>query len=390
MSDWIKRFTGQLEVAGVLTDQQLLEVPARRGVLGLLGERDAPVVLLTAADIRARLRNRLSERPKGERKKTADLRKVTRRILWKLTSSHFESDWEFLEISARMFPKNFPDLLGPKRAWFVRVDPEDPFPHFARTREIPDAPIRQVGPFPTARSADRFIAILQDTFDLCRDVSSLRSSPNAPRCAYGQMNRCLCACDGTISMSDYRRAVIEAANFAAGNRDPFYRRLERQMKEASEELAFERAGSLKGRRDRLEELTGYDYAHVAPIEEFRYIGVQRGTARKAKVFLVNRGDIVCGGVLDYPLKEDQLQETLEQMAMHVGHPAARDPLEPWRIAMVAHYLFSAPPKRGVMMRWNPAMGTAELSGAIEVHKKHLKLRTPKPPATKNGASKPSN
>ena len=54
-------FDAALEVGPGFGDPQLGAIPAKRGVLALLGDGDQPILLLTAADIRSRLRSRLSE-----------------------------------------------------------------------------------------------------------------------------------------------------------------------------------------------------------------------------------------------------------------------------------------------------------------------------------------
>jgi len=117
------QFDGRLDVAPPLSDEEFSQIPARRGVMALLGPAGETVLLTTAADIRARLRNRLRERSDDERKKTADLREVTRQIRWKLATSHFEADLYFLELARAMYGRRYPSLLAWRRPWFVRVDP---------------------------------------------------------------------------------------------------------------------------------------------------------------------------------------------------------------------------------------------------------------------------
>ena len=106
------RFDGRLEVQPPLGDEQLSQIPARRGVMALLGPEGQTILLTTAADIRSRLRHRLQERPEGERKKTADLREVTRQILWRLAASHFEADLHFLELAEAIYGRRYPSLLA--------------------------------------------------------------------------------------------------------------------------------------------------------------------------------------------------------------------------------------------------------------------------------------
>ena len=79
MGEWIESFDARLEVTPPLTEKELGQIPPRRGVLGLLSENNEPIILLTAANIRARLKTRLSAPLPDRRRKTVDLREITRK-----------------------------------------------------------------------------------------------------------------------------------------------------------------------------------------------------------------------------------------------------------------------------------------------------------------------
>jgi DNA polymerase-3 subunit epsilon len=361
-------FDAHLPVRPPLTDEQLKAIPAKRGVFFLVSDGERPVLLATAASVRARLRGRLDEPADSqEPTRSADLRAVTRKVYWKLAGGHFETDWRYLELARSIWPKGYGGMLAWRPAWFVRVDPAEPFPQFVRTREAPASPGRCVGPFPNGRAAERFIEIVQDFFGLCRDTQWLRRSPRGQRCTYGQMGRCLCPCDGTIPMEAYRQAVVEAAEFAAGRRDTYVRRLRTQMDEAAEALRFERAGAVKARLDRLAELDAPAYTYLAPIEAFRFLLIQpSGSRRKVKVFLVCRGAIAEADPLEVPLAARQLKAALKRMAKHVAAAAARpaEPADRWRIGLVARTLFSSPQRRGAALRWHEGLTPEELAAAV--------------------------
>jgi excinuclease UvrABC nuclease subunit len=391
MAELSKRFDGQLEVSPPVTDSQLSEVPGKRGILALLGVGDAPIILLTAANVRARLRARLTAPLEGQRSRTVDLRSVTRKVVWRLTGGHFETDLEFFEAARSMYPQTYTELLGWRPGWFVRVDPADEYPHFARTRDMAHGAGMHLGPFPDGRSADRFIDVIQDAFDLCRHYRCLRQSPNAQPCAYAQMNHCLSSCDGTISMADYRTVIARAADFAAGRRRRVIDAMTERMKSAAEKLHFERAANVKSRLDRLADLDKPAYAHVAPLEEFRYILIQpSGTSRRARVFLANGGLVAAGGELDYPLVPAQLGRTVRRMAARARSAPCAGAAELWRMGLIAHYLFCSDRRRGLMLRWREELTAEQLGEAMEAAKDQLRLRAPKPRRKDPDRQKESN
>jgi len=373
MPKWMKMFDGRLDVEPPLSQEQLGKIPARRGVLCLLAAADEPILLTTAADIRARLRGRLAARQDDQRTRTADLRAVTRRILWKRATSHFEMDLLFLDRARTIWPDTYTSLLAWKPAWFVGVDFSEAYPYFTRTREVSwidverhDPHCRYFGPFPNGRWAQQFVESLQDAMDLCRHVKCLRLSPNGKRCAYAQIGKCLSPCDGTVSTDEYRSAVLEAAELAAGRREGLIGRLHEQMNRAADALEFEKAASIKTKLSRLADFDNKAFEFVAPAEQFRFILVQRAdSTRRAKVFLVNIAGIVPAGVLDYPLKDAQLRRVLDRMAKVVGKPSRACADARWPIGLVTHYLFAAGPKRGAVVRWHDQLTPANLAAGIE-------------------------
>ena len=363
---------GELAVTPPLDEAQLKRIPRRRGVV-LLSADSQPILLMTAADIRARIRTRLDQPPDDARKKSADLREVTTRISWKLAASAFEADLCLLELAGALWPGRLADFVPWKAPWFVHVDLSERFPYFVCGRppacrrwagpQVGSG--RSIGPFFRKRDAGRFISAVEDAFDLCRDYRRLRRSPRGQPCSYGQMNRCLCPCDGTISPADYARAVERAADFAAGDRQALRGRLRAEMQAAADRLDFERAGSLKARLGRLGELGRRAYAHARAIGEFRFVVVQRGRGRKqVRAFLVDRGAIGAWAALNYPPDEERLEAFLRDARLYMDFPRAIDGAWPLRMGLVSGYLFSGPKRRGLIVRWRGDLSAAELAGRI--------------------------
>ena len=388
MSTWVSLFDGHVDVGGVMTPEELARVPAKRGVLALLGEGGKPIILLTAADMRSRLRSRLTAPEDESRTRSADLRTVTRRVLFKLAHSHFETDLHYLHLARAIWPERYASLVAWKPAWFVHVDPGDRIPHFAKTRQLGGAEGQYIGPFASGRDAERFVSLVVEAFDLCRDLCCLRQAPNAQPCAYAQMGRCDSPCDGSVSMDVYRAKVGEALAFACGRRDAVRRALTDRMRAAAEELAFERAAGVKARLARLAEFEAGAFAHARAQGELDFIIVQPGgSVRRAAAFGARGGVVFPAGMLDYPLEDTQIKALLQRMARRrTDRPPGR--FERLATGLVVRYLFSSPQRRGLMVRWTESMTPDELARAIRNEAALLKLRAPKPkkPRGARGAS----
>ncbi|MCJ7544950.1 MAG: hypothetical protein MUP47_10400 [Phycisphaerae bacterium] len=377
MTDWRGQFDSHLTVRPPVDDATLSQVPAKRGLLLLLGEDSRPLILLVAADLRGRLRGRLAAPADGRTSsRQVDWRQVTGEVLWKLTDSHFESDFHYLQIARSIWPDGFAKLLPWRAGRFVHVDPGGRVPHFAKVNCLTAPPGVCLGPFPSARWAQGFIDILEDGFDLCRDSRRLAQAPRARPCAYRQMGRCLGVCDGSIAMETYRAAVARAAPFAAGDRGTLLGELEAKMKHAAGQLRFEDAAALKTHLQRLGGLDSPAYAHVARGEAFQFILVQRGARKAAKVFLADRGLIVPAGPLTWPLKAGELSAVLHRMAELVTDAGAPGRYDLWRVALVACYLLAGPQRRGVILRWGGGLTAEALGEAVAQSSQALGLTRP--------------
>ena len=374
MAQWQDRFDGDVGLRAPLGPEELKSLPGRRGVFLLEGPGGEPILLATAANIRARMRFRLAA-PDEKPSKRVDLRAVAARLRWKLTHSHFETDWQFLELARVIYPGRYKQLLSFRPAWFVHVDPEDAFPWFRPTRRAQPGRGRHFGPFPDRRSPGRFIEILQDVFGLCRSERSLRRGGSG--CVYAQMGRCRAPCRGRTSMDEYRRIVADACRCAEGARQPVRLALEAEMRRLAAEKLYEQAGECKARLERLEELGREEFRHVGPIERFQYVLVQPGPSRrKAKVFFVDRGAIAPGDGLDYPLRPEQAAAAISAMRDFCAAPRPGG-TELEGIALVSHYLFVSPQRRGLAVRYDDALDAEALIRHVESAADLLKLRPPR-------------
>jgi excinuclease UvrABC nuclease subunit len=352
MADWKNIFESHLVVEGPLTADVLAQVPAKRGVLLLTDEHDVPITMITAGGLRQRLASRLAEPPDdaGPRR-SADLREITRHVWWTLTSSHFETDWRFLDLAPKVWPKRFGEMLSSRKPWFVHVTRDSDSPQFARTHE-PARGSRAFGPFPTGKSADHFIQILVEAFGLCRQPQRLPQAPHAHSCAYWQMGKCHGVCEGKIVMENYRDLLDEAITVAGGDEESIRIQWVAEMKRASKELAFEAAARVKNRLERLDGLSLPEFAQTAPIETFKYLIFQPGPSRKeVRAFFVVGPTITDGGVLASPFEPKVLKDAIKHMNWLAETFPIPDELAMWRVGLVSKYLYSSPERRGVMHRW---------------------------------------
>ncbi|MBT3200911.1 MAG: hypothetical protein HN350_13460, partial [Phycisphaerales bacterium] len=239
--------------------------------------------------------------------------------------------------------------------------------------------------FVKGTDAEGFVIALRDAFDLCRDQRNLARSPDAQRCSYGQMNRCLPLCDGTVDRQRYLRAISEAIDFASGRRDMLAGRLRAEMKRAAGELEFERAAAIKIRLSRLDEFEKTAFKYVRPVEEFKFLAAQPGRGKRyLRVFAINGGSIPAAASLKYPFKTNpdklasryagtEIEALVAQMQIIASDEPKVDDASALRMGLVARYIFSGPKRRGLIVRWFDKMEPPWLAARIRAVADDLNL-----------------
>ena len=359
-------------------------LPARHGVVLFADENHTPIQMITAADMRSRVRSKLTQQDAADdaelkNSRRANLREIARLVLYRQTTSSFETDLEYLRLARAVFPKRYKKIIKTKPAWFVEIDLSEKHPHFRRLRKLSKF-ATSYGPFASAGDCEKFIDSLADAFNLCRNLNCLRKYPDSPGCPYAEMNRCVNVCAGAISMQRYREILADACKFAAGDRAFLVESLREQMQIAAGELNFELAQACKTRLDRLKFFNSESLRFVRPTSEFRYLIAQPGGGkRKLKLFAIDRGAVACLGEFDWPdsSKGEGIFTAAQTFFAKQNSPADLDQAQ-LSIGLVAEYLFAGQAKKGFIWHWNAALTAQQIYDDIYASREVLRLSMVEP------------
>ena len=156
------------------------------------------------------------------------------------------------------------------------------------------------GPFTGAQWLREALRELSDSLGLrdCTHDRKMRYSdqqeifpvpPRTPGCIRYEIGKCLGPCVAAPLARIYRDKVSQARAFLAGTNDGPIERLAEQMLEASERLEFERAGSLRDKRQRLEGLRDqFDRMRFAA-ESLTFTYRVDGVEGDDRVYIIRRG-----------------------------------------------------------------------------------------------------
>jgi len=270
-----------------------LALPASGGVLGFDGPDDRLVQLLVAADVRAAARTRLLAPPDPDEPTTrTDLRPLTRRVRFWPAGSQLEGDLLFHRIAHAEHPELARAALDRASAWFLHVDPDEPFPKWRKvaTNELAAQPAPPsehargtlLGPIRDKHACQRAIDELNDLFDLCRYHHILVQAPSGQACAYKELGKCPAPCDGSETMEAYRARVREAIAFW---RDPaaWREHAEHAMNQAARDLHFEAAARWKERLTTAAHLETAAFTHARGAWELGWIVLAGDSAHGIRV-----------------------------------------------------------------------------------------------------------
>jgi len=330
-------------------DLMARQFPGGGGVYLLTDQQDRMIQLASAGDLRRALRGKLLEPQHLDKeqagtfaRKRADLSQITRKIRWKPAHSMFEINYEYQQLARILLPDNYLDNLSFGPSWFIHVDPAADIPRFTVNKTLKGCPGMDLGPFATNKDATRFVEILEDAFDLCRYYHIIEQAPHGQTCVYHEMGRCPAPCDGSIPMSQYREMISSALDFACGRRAEAEREWQTQMQQAADEMAYERAGTIKQKLEKVQELNHQAYRFVRPIKDFSYLIIQRGGGRtKIKPFFVQAGAIIPGDIVKLKEIDKAVNKWIgifkNDQSAKIDSSALQERSE--QIWLVSHYLF---------------------------------------------------
>ena len=179
------------------------------------------------------------------------------------------------EVEALLLEANFIKQMKPRYNVLLRDDKSFPYilitgdheaPQLAKHRGARTGKGDYFGPFANVGAVHRTLNALQRAF-LLRTCSDSYYENRTRPCLLYQIKRCSAPCTGEISLEDYAGLVGETRDFLSGRSRSIRHRLAREMEEAAETLAFEKAARLRDRIAALSAIQGEQSINPKSIPE---------------------------------------------------------------------------------------------------------------------------
>jgi excinuclease ABC subunit C len=173
-----------------------------------------------------------------------------------------DSDVDALLMEARLVkdiqPRFNIDLKDDKSFPYLQIRTREEFPRVEFTRTPKRHGVKLYGPFTSAKSLRLAINVLQRVFKF--RTCSLDIKTNDPRwrwfrpCILHSIQQCTAPCNFRVTKEDYRKQIRSLRMVLVGKKEKLLAEMEKEMKEASAALQYEKAARLRDEMDALRNL----------------------------------------------------------------------------------------------------------------------------------------
>ncbi len=186
-------------------------------------------------------------------------------------------------------------LVDDKSYPFLAVTVGDDWPRPMVMRGAKRKGVRYFGPYGHAYAIRETLDLLLRTFPLrtCSDNKFNRHEKLGRPCLLFHIEKCSGPCVGEVDRTRYAELVAELLDFLDGDTDTIVKRLEREMREAADDLAFERAARLRDKLTSVRKAIEKQQMVAERDEDLDVIGIADDDLEAAvQVFFVRRGRVV--------------------------------------------------------------------------------------------------
>ena len=177
--------------------------------------------------------------------KTARIEKMVSLI------DHFEyivvdNEAEALILECNLIKKNRPKfnvlLKDDKTYPYIKIDLSSDFPGAFITRRVINDGSKYFGPYANPGAAKEMVSFIKEKYKI-RQCRTLKEKTRP--CLNYHINRCMAPCMGYVSKEEYMKQIDEIIDLLEGKTEKLIKELEKEMKQASEKLDFEKAAYIR-------------------------------------------------------------------------------------------------------------------------------------------------
>ncbi len=209
-----------------------------------------------------------------------------------------DSELEALILECNLIKKHKPKfnilLKDDKHYPYIKVTLNEEYPRVLVARRIDKDGAKYFGPYSSAYAVKDTIALLKRLFPFksCTRVLPRDIGKGRP-CLNYHISQCMGPCSGNVNIDEYREMMKDICSFLSGKQEEVIKRLEGQMKAASENLDFEKAAAIRDRIKSIQHIGEKQKVLSTALEDQDIIAFAKGPVDSCiQVFFVRGGKLI--------------------------------------------------------------------------------------------------
>ena len=270
-------------------EEELKKLPSKPGVYVMRDKNDTIIYVGKAVSLKNRVRQYFRKN-----NKTARIEKMVSLI------DHFEyivvdNEAEALILECNLIKKNRPKfnvlLKDDKTYPYIKIDVKSDYPGVFITRRVVNDGSKYFGPYANPGAAKEMVNFIKEKYKIrqCRILKD-RDRP----CLNYHINKCLAPCMGYVTPEEYKKQIDEIIDLLEGKTDKVIKELEKQMKEASQKLNFEKAAELRDRIQSIERVSAKQKVSNISENNIDVIGIAKSELQVCIEIFFVRGSKMIG------------------------------------------------------------------------------------------------
>jgi excinuclease ABC subunit C len=266
-------------------------LPTKPGCYLMKDEHGKIIYVGKAINLRSRVRSYFHGGIEGD-SKTYHLVKRIADIEWIVVGSELEALILEMNLIKKHRPRYNIRLKDDKRYPYIKVHWATPFPKVTVTRQMADDGSRYYGPYTSVWAVHQTLNVLRRIFPYLtcnRDITG----KDKRACIYYDIKLCTAPCIGAIDQKGYRQIIDDLCRFLEGHTEPILGRLQEDMEEASEELNFEKAATIRDQINAIHKVVEHQKVVSNKQMDSDVIAMARANGEACvQIFFIRRGKLI--------------------------------------------------------------------------------------------------
>lgn len=247
-----------------------------------------------AKSLRSRLSNYFQD-PQNLPPRTAQMVITAETVEWICVRNELEALMLEYSLIKEHEPRFNVDLRDDKSYPFLAVTVNEQWPRATVMRGDRRSGVRYFGPYSAAWAIRDTLDLLLRTFPIrtCSDNKFNRHEKLGRPCLLFHIEKCAGPCVGEVTKEQYDELIKDLISFLEGDTDEVIKQLEAEMKEASDNLEFEKAARWRDRLGAVQKVIERQQMVSAREDDLDVIAIEGDDLEASvQVFYVRRGRVV--------------------------------------------------------------------------------------------------